>query len=187
MHFFFPDKIAGISIDNFTKWIIFDIDGLEPQEIKNNQYSLSNIITQNESVDWQLQLKYGETILFKSIVNTLYFEESLIKDVIIKLDDLSILNQLKIQIEELERKINTAESNRETTFEESITNMNKIIENLKYSIEEYNTNAEEKILNLEQLSKDEQEKITTLLNKRIKDLNFKVNINTGHLEANLEE
>ena len=71
MYFFFPEKIAGISSNEFSKWIIFDIEGLEPQEIKNNQYSLSNIITQYDCVNWQLQLKYKELILLSEIPHTI--------------------------------------------------------------------------------------------------------------------
>ena len=143
MYFFFPEKIAGISSNEFSKWIIFDIEGLEPQEIKNNQYSLSNIITQYDCVNWQLQLKYKELILFESAIHTMYFEETLVKDVTITIDDLSVLNQLKLQyekllrqgnadidnlikrIEDLEKEINSAERQRENAEQNRVTAENE--------------------------------------------------------------
>ena len=121
MYFHFPEQIVGIDMSTITKWIQFKNEELDLlQMIENDQYSLTDLITQYESVNYQVLLKYEETVLWKSKISELNFDESLDISTTITIDDLSVLNQLKLQYEELLKQGNT-----------DIDNLIKKIENLE--------------------------------------------------------
>lgn len=124
MYFHFPEQIVGIDMSNITKWIQFKNEKLDLlQMIENDQYSLTDLITQYESVEYQVLLKYEETVLWKSKISELNFDESLDISTTITIDDLSVINQLKLQYEELLKQGNT-----------DIDNLVKKIENLEKEI-----------------------------------------------------
>lgn len=105
MRFHFPEQIVGIDMDKITKWIQFKNEELDLlQMIENDEYSLTDLITQYESVEYQVLLKYNNLVLWKSNVAELDFGESLDISTTITVDDLSVLNQLKLQIEELKKQ-----------------------------------------------------------------------------------
>lgn len=124
MYFHFPEQIVGIDMSTITKWIQFKNEELDLlQMLENDQYSLTDLITQYESVNYQVLLKYEETVLWKSKISELNFDESLDISTTITIDDLSVLNQLKLQYEELLKQGNT-----------DIDNLIKKIENLEKEI-----------------------------------------------------
>lgn len=146
MQFHFPEQIVGIDMSKITKWIQFHNDNLDLlQMIENDKYSLTDLITQYESVEYQVLLKYNNLVLWKSNIDELDFGESLDIDVTITVDDLSVLNELRLQVielkkqyeeaikkgndditdlikqvEDLETKINTAEEARKTAEESRV-------------------------------------------------------------------
>lgn len=163
MTFTFPTEIVGIDIEDMTKWLVFEIEGLDPQEIVNNQYVLSSIITEHDSVRYQVMIKYGETVLYKSMVKTLYFDETLeVENIQINLDDLSVLNQLKDQVNELKTQyeIIIEQGN------EDITELISQVNSLEATIEA----AEQERANNEIIRQNEYEQALQDLNNAISEI-----------------
>lgn len=126
MKFHFPEQIVGIDMTTLTKWIQFKNEELDLlQMIENDEYSLTDLITQYESVEYQVLLKYNDLVLWESNVAELDFGKSLDVDVTVTLDDLSVLNQLRLQVEELKKQ-----------YEEAIKQGNTDIAKLKTEIDE---------------------------------------------------
>lgn len=129
MQFHFPEQIVGIDMSKITKWIQFHNESLDLlQMIENDKYSLTDLITQYESVEYQVLLKYNNLVLWKSNIDELDFGESLDIDVTITVDDLSVLNQLKLQVEELKKQ-----------YEEAIKKGNTDIAKLIKQVEDLET------------------------------------------------
>lgn len=129
MYFHFPEQIVGIDMSNITKWIQFKNEELDLlQMIENDEYSLTDLITQYESVEYQILLKYNNLVLWKSNVAELDFGESLDISTTITVDDLSVLNQLKLQVEELKKQ-----------YEEAIKQGNDDIAKLIKQVEDLET------------------------------------------------
>ncbi len=126
MHFHFPEQIVGIDLSKVTKWIQFKNEELDLiQMIENDQYSLTDLITQYENVKYEVLLKYNELILWKSRIAELDFDESLDVNVTITIDELSVLNQLRLQVIELKNQ-----------YEELLKNGNQDITDLIKKIED---------------------------------------------------
>lgn len=163
MTFTFPTDIVGIDIDDMTKWLVFEIEGLDPQEIIDNQYVLSSIITEHDSVRYQVMIKYGETVLYKSMVKTLYFDETLeVDNIQINLDDLSVLNQLKDQVNELKTQY-------ETIIEEGNEDITKLISQVN-SLETTIEVAEQKRESNERARQSEYEQALQDLSNAISEI-----------------
>lgn len=183
MQFHFPDKIVDIDMSNITKWIQFHNDNFDLlQMIENNKYSLTDLITQYESVEYQVLLKYNNLVLWKSNVAELDFGKSLDVDVTITLDDLSVLNQLRLQVIELKKQ-----------YEELLKQGNDDIADLIKQIEE----LEKKINEAETLRKKAEEGRVTAENERVEaelernlklnDLVKKVNDTISRLSHSVDE
>lgn len=180
MQFHFPEKIVGIDMSKITKWIQFKNDEVENkldllQMIENDQYSLTNLITQYESVEYQVLLMYEELVLWKSKIAELNFDESLDVDVTITLDDLSVLNQLRLQVEELK-----------TQYEEAIKQGNTDITKLKTEIDELEksiSSAE----NLRVIAENERVAAEQERNQKFTDLVEEVNNAISKLKHSIAE
>lgn len=183
MHFYFPEQIVGIDISKITKWIKFKNDNLDLlQMIENNEYSLTNLITQYKSVEYQVLLKYEEVILWKSKISELHFDESLDVDVTITLDDLSVLNQLKLQIEYLKKQY-------KNTIDQGSQDITKLIEQIKDLEMKINTAENVRIATEENRISAENERVKAeeKRNQELKNLIEKVNTVIGNLRHSIGE
>ena len=105
IHFTFPEKIAGIDINEFNKYIYFykEDKNIIPQLILNDEYSIPNVITQYDNIQAQIIIKRGSTHLFESEVFELEFKDKL--DFNISIDSIDIIDNLITKYEELFEKL----------------------------------------------------------------------------------
>ena len=165
IYFEFPEKISGIDINELNKYIIFNLEGVSPQLIENNQYTITDALTQKESLEAQIHIKRGKDLLFKSEIFELDFGKSLEINYTITLDDLDIIDSLIRQYEELNNNFdtevsnlksleqsiqaaeelrNSAETSRSTRFQELEQELLTAIKSIKDLTTAYNTNAQNK-------------------------------------------
>lgn len=165
IYFEFPEKISGIDINELNKYIIFNLEGVSPQLIENNQYTITDALTQKESLEAQIHIKRGKDLLFKSEIFELDFGKSLEINYTITLDDLDIIDSLIRQYEELNNNFNTevsnlisleqsirtaeelrnsAETSRSTRFQELGRKLLTAIKSIEDLTAAYNTNAQNK-------------------------------------------
>ena len=166
IYFEFPEKISGIDINELNKYIVFNLEGISPQLIENNQYTITDALTQKETLEAQIYIKRGKDLLFKSEIFELDFGKSLEINYTVTLDDLDIIDSLIRQYEELNEKFNSevtnlisleqsiqtaenlrasAETNRNLKFQQLEQDLLAAINSIKDLTSAYNLNAESKI------------------------------------------
>lgn len=183
MYFHFPEQIVGIDLSNVTKWIQFKNENLDLlQMIENDEYSLTDLITQYESVEYQVLLKYNNLVLWKSNIDELDFGESLDIDVTITIDELSVLNQLRLQVIELKKQYEDAINQGNT----DIANLIKQVENLETKINNAEALRETAETN-RVIAEDERVKAETERNQKLADLVKKVENTISRLSHSVDE
>ena len=151
IYFEFPEKVAGLDINELNKYIIFNLEGVSPQLIENNQYTITDALTQKETLEAQIYIKRGKDLLFKSEIFELNFGNSLEVNYTITIDDLDIIDSLITQYEELNKQ-----------YTADIATGTKSIKDIENEISE----AEK----LRTMAEDERKKAETTRSSRFEEL-----------------
>ncbi len=163
LNFSFPEKIVGIDINELNKYIVFDIEGIKPQRIINNQFSLSNLYTQKSELVMQVLIKKGKSLLFESEKFLLEFQDNIEVHYETTIDDLDVIDNLITQYEEKVKEVKKIKDDL-IDFENTIQEAEELRDDFEVI---RNLNEENRILN----ENKRIQEFDNILNKLQKSIN----------------
>lgn len=141
LNFEFPQEIASIPESELNKYLVFQKEGMKPKQIIDNQVKLSDLYTQDRILTMQIFVKKDKTLLYKSEIFELEFEDTLDFEYETSIDDLDIIDNLISQYKDLKAKYEEQIAKSQIEYDKLLENFSDL--NTKVTtLEEARENAE---------------------------------------------